>query len=180
MAFSTTSFFAGVGTVFAAVMIGFAGGSMITTSPKIEPNRLERVAARAPVVAAVAAANAETPAVPPVPAAKTEGAAAPDRVIAMTPAPGSQQTVQAQPTRVKEPVMAKEEVVSQIGNTKNATYGELRSERAARRAERRLERINRREIEAAAKAVRRMQRDGGLQEVSQRQNTQRFGFFGDD
>jgi hypothetical protein len=77
-------------------------------------------------------------------------------------------------------VMAKEEVVSQIGNTKNATYGELRSERAARRAERRLERRNRREIEAAAKAVRRMQRDGGLQEVSQRQNTQRFGFFGDD
>jgi hypothetical protein len=68
MAFNTTSFFAGVGTVFAAITLGFAGGAMITTSPKVEPNRLERVAASAPVIAA----RTEAPATPLVPAIKPE------------------------------------------------------------------------------------------------------------
>jgi hypothetical protein len=36
-------FFAGVGTVVAAMTIGFAGGTMITISPQVEPNRLEPV-----------------------------------------------------------------------------------------------------------------------------------------
>jgi len=36
MTFNTTSFLAGVGTMFAAVALGFAGGAMITTSPKLE------------------------------------------------------------------------------------------------------------------------------------------------
>jgi hypothetical protein len=90
MAFNTTSFFAGVGTAFAAITLGFAGGAMITISPKMEPNRLERVAASAPVITPVAAAKIEAPATPSVPAAKTETAettASPDRVISLTPAP---------------------------------------------------------------------------------------------
>jgi hypothetical protein len=43
MAFSGSSFFVGVGTAFAAVAVGFAGGAMITTSAVQPPNRLERL-----------------------------------------------------------------------------------------------------------------------------------------
>ena len=45
MAFNSSSYFVGVGTAFAAIAIGFAGGAMITTSTVQPPNRLERVAA---------------------------------------------------------------------------------------------------------------------------------------
>jgi hypothetical protein len=87
MAFSPSSFFAGVGTVFAAITIGFAGGAMLAPSPKSEPNRVERVAANAPVVTPVAPPKSETPASPPAPATSvntTEPAPAADRVIATT------------------------------------------------------------------------------------------------
>jgi hypothetical protein len=45
MAFSGSSYFAGIGTAFAAVAVGFAGGAMVTTTAVQPPNRLERVAA---------------------------------------------------------------------------------------------------------------------------------------
>jgi hypothetical protein len=45
MAFNSTSYFVGIGTAFAAIAIGFAGGAMITTSAVQPPNRLEQVAA---------------------------------------------------------------------------------------------------------------------------------------
>ena len=45
MAFSGSSYFAGIGTAFVAIAFGFAGGAMITNSPVQPPNRLERVAA---------------------------------------------------------------------------------------------------------------------------------------
>lgn len=195
MAFSTSSFFAGVGTVFAAVTIGFAGGAMITSSPKMEPNRLERVAANTPITAAAgtkAETKAETPAVPPAPAVKAEApAAAPvlaaknetpettaplDRVISTTQAPVSQQIVPPQP----QPAVAKEDFASQIDNAKKIREGELRKQAdAERRADQR--RRKRHEIEAAVNAVRRMQRDGVLQDVvSQQDDTPRLGFFGHD
>src|SRR5579863_3862446 len=44
MAFSGSSYFFGIGTAFAAIAVGFAGGAMITTSTVQPPNRLERVA----------------------------------------------------------------------------------------------------------------------------------------
>jgi hypothetical protein len=43
MAFSGSSYFFGIGTAFAAIAVGFAGGAMITTSAVQPPNRLERV-----------------------------------------------------------------------------------------------------------------------------------------
>jgi hypothetical protein len=201
MAFSTSSFFAGVGTVFAAVTIGFAGGAMITSSPKMEPNRLERVAANTPITAAAgmkAETKAETPAVAPAPAVKAEApAAAPvlaaknetpettapfDRVISTTQAPVSrqapvsQQIVPPQP----QPAVAKEDFASQIDNAKKIREGELRKQAdAERRADQR--RRKRHEIEAAVNAVRRMQRDGVLQDVvSQQDDAPRLGFFGHD
>jgi hypothetical protein len=210
MAFSTTSFFAGVVTVFAAVTIGFAGGALIkTSSPKMEPNRLERVAASSPAVIA-AATKAETPAVPSVPTIKAEApavpsvpiakveapavpavqaaarnetaetTATPDRVVAMTPAPASPQVAPAQP----QPVVAREEMASQIDNAKRLRETELRKQadvrESERRAEQRRERRKRQEIDAAVDAVKRMKRDGVLQEAAQQDETPRFGFFGHD
>jgi hypothetical protein len=208
MAFSTTSFFAGVGTVFAAVTIGFAGGALLTTSsPKMEPNRLERVAASNPPTVA-AATKAETPAVPSVPVVKAEAAAVPsvpvakveapavpavqaarnemaettatpDRVVAMTPAPASPQVAPAQP---QPPVVAREDMASQIDNAKRLRETELRKQADSRESDRRAEqrRRKRQEIDAAVDAVRRMKRDGVLQEAAQQDEGPRFGFFGRD
>jgi hypothetical protein len=211
MAFSTTSFFAGVGTVFAAVTIGFAGGTLLTTSsPKMEPNRLERVAASNPPTIA-AATKTETPAVPSVPTIKAEMAtvpsvpvakveapavpavqaaarnetaettATPDRVVAMTPAPASPQVAPAQP---QPPVVAREDTASQIDNAKRLRETELRKQadvrESERRAEQRRERRKRQEIDAAVDAVKRMKRDGVLQEATQQDEAPRFGFFGHD
>ena len=200
MAFNTTSFLAGVGTVFAAVMLGFAGGAMITTSPKVEPNRVERVAGSAPVVSA----KTETQASPAVPAASVspakpataETAAGPDRVISLPPKPDSPQAVPsqlvAQPQPVSpqpQPVMAKDDAGAQADNAKKVRDPELKKEaelkKAQRRAEARRERRKQQEIQAAANAVRQLRADGGLRDVSQevvtsREVSPRFGFFGDN
>jgi hypothetical protein len=47
MAFSGSSYVAGIGTAFAAIVFGFACGTMITTRAVQPPNRLERVNAGA-------------------------------------------------------------------------------------------------------------------------------------
>jgi hypothetical protein len=183
MAFNTTSFFAGVGSVVALVTVGFAGGAMLAPSPKMEPNRLERLAA---VNSPAIAAKAETPPVPsesPVPppgVAKNETAElpAPDRSIATTPAAVTQPAVPPPP----QPVVAKEDVTSQIDNAKKVREGELRKQaefrESERRAEARRERRKRQEIDAAADAVRQMKRDGVLQEITQQDDIPRPGLFG--
>jgi hypothetical protein len=43
MAYSNSSFFAGIGVAFAAIAVGFAGGAMVTTNAVQPPNRLERL-----------------------------------------------------------------------------------------------------------------------------------------
>jgi type IV secretory pathway VirB10-like protein len=195
MAFNTTSFYAGVGTMFAAVTIGFAGGAMLTSSPKMEPNRLERVAANTPatipaaakaetpVVASVSNVKAETPAVSPVLAKNEtpETPAAPDRVVSTTPASPAQ-VVPPQPQPVVAKEVSREDLAAQIDNAKKIREGELRKQAEFRESERRVEqrRRKRQEIDAAVSAVRRMQRDGVLQEASQQDDSPRFGFFGRD
>jgi hypothetical protein len=189
MAFNMTSFFAGVGTVFAAVMIGFAGGAMITTPPKLEPNRVERVAASTPVVAA----KTEAPIAPSVPAAKTETSettVTPDRVISLPPKPESSQAALPAPQPVApqpQPVMARDDLGSQIDNAKRAREAELKKEadlrKTERRAQQRRERRKQQEIQAAANAVRQMQANGELRQVSREVSQDagpRFGFFGDN
>ncbi len=172
MAFSAT-FFGGIGTAFVAIM-GFAGGAMISTSPKLEPNLVERAAANVPV----ASTKAETPAAPsvpaaaPVPVARAE-APAPDRVIAMTPPQNSEPSVPLRP----QPPVATDDVAARSDNVKKVREDEVRKDRE-RRTEVRRERRKRQEIQAAANAVRQMQRDGAIEEVSQREETPRFGFFG--
>jgi hypothetical protein len=184
MAFSSTSFYAGVGTVIAAVTIGFAGGAVFTTSPKMEPNRLERLAASTPPAVAAKAETPPVPSVTPVPqtiVAKNETAEmpAPDRSIATTPIAVSQPVAPAP----LQPVVAREEVPSQIDNAKKVREGELRKQaefrESERRADARRERKKREEIDAAVTAVKQMKRDGVLQEATQQDDTPRPGLFGD-
>jgi hypothetical protein len=190
MTFNTTSFLAGVGTMFAAVALGFAGGAMITTSPKVEQNRLERVAGAS--MTPVVAARAVTAVVPPATAAKSDVTETPaaDRVIPMTSAATAPAaTAQAMPvpsaltSAPPQPVMVRDEATSQVDSAKKLRESELRKEAELRKAERRAERRERRkhqDIEAAANAVRQMQRDGGIQVISQRDESPRLGFFGND
>jgi len=171
--------------MFAAVALGFAGGAMITTSPKVEQNRVERVAAAAAPVATARTDATAPPAVTPAKAEETEPTPVPDRVIAMTPAATAQPTPTpgAQPPAPPRPVMARDDTPSQMDSGKKAREGEMRKEAELKRAERRAERRERRRrqnIEAAANAVRQIQRDGDMQQVSQRDDTPRFGFFGND
>jgi hypothetical protein len=77
-------------------------------------------------------------------------------------------------------VTARDDRPSQVDNAIKVREGELRKEAELKKAERRAERRERRkrqDIEAAANAVRQMQRDGGIQEVSQRDDSPRLGFF---
>ncbi|HEY4987196.1 MAG TPA: hypothetical protein VII39_11300 [Bradyrhizobium sp.] len=193
MTFNTTSFFAGVGTVFAAVALGFVGGAMITTSPKVEPNRLERVTATAttpdagvkaatPEVRSVAAKAPEEPAAVTTSGTKdemTQSPPAPDGVISQTPIVASP----PQPSPVTaNPVMAKDGADLQAESAKKARADEWKRDVASkkRRAERRRER-RRRDIEAVENAVLRTQPDDGQQTIPQRDDrSPRLGFFGDD
>jgi hypothetical protein len=206
MTFSTTSFLAGVGTVFAAVALGFAGGAMITTAPKVELNRLERVTAPATMPDASvkttpdASVKTATPELGPVTAAKApeepaarnetkdempQSPAAPDRAVSLTPAPGSQQAVPSQPAPVTaKSVMARDDADPQADSVKKARDDELKklaaSKNAERRAERRRER-RRRDIEGAEDAVLQTQPDDSPQAPPQRYDrSPRFGFFGDN
>jgi hypothetical protein len=221
MAFSTTSFFAGVGAVSAAIVVGFAGGTMMTSTTKVvEPNKLERAAASTPAPSPAAIAKAQTPEVPSTSTATApeaqptaaknetpESLTAPDRSVSLTPAPVSQ-PVPSQPA----PVMAERDAASQADTVKKAQDGEPSKEAAPKKPERRAERHRERrryqDVDSAANAVRQLQRDDevqqfqrddevrqiprddrvrlirrgeGQQEVILRRNeTPRFGFFGDD
>jgi len=198
MAFSTTSFFAGVGTVFIAVTLGFLGGAMITTSPQMEPNRLERVAAGAQATARDASVKAAAPEArsvtaatqsqEPSVAANTEPApTSPDRVITLAPAPSSPQAIAPQAVAPQPaadtalPVLARDESASQAGSIKKARDDEVKKAKtAARRAERRRER-RAREIEAVENSVLQMPRDGRAQEMPQRYDgNPRLVFFGNE
>ena len=60
MPFSTKSYLAGVGTVVAALTIGFSGGFFLAPSTEhVEQNRLQRVTSTAPVATAPMAVKVE-------------------------------------------------------------------------------------------------------------------------
>ncbi len=83
--------------------------------------------------------------------------------------------------------MARDDIGSQVDNAKKVREAELRKEadlrKAERRAQQRRERSKQREIQAAANAVRQMQANGELRQVSREASQDtgpRFGFFGDN
>lgn len=188
MAFSTTSFFAGVGAMLAAVTLGFTGGALVTGSPSVERNRLERIAiAQAPVGESATDKPKNLPA-----SASAKALPPPDRVIAITPATASQPITESIPAVKRETAISHQErepeetdardtprATENTQKSRRSEVREYRHLRAERRAEMRRER-RRREIDFAANAVRQAQRDGRLQEVSQQDDGPRFGFFGND
>jgi len=202
MAFSTTSFLAGVGTVFAAIAVGFGGGAMMTSTTRVEPNKLERAAASTPAPPSAVTAKAQTPEVPSTstvtaPEAQPTAARnetpdsppAPDRAVALTPAPVSQ-AVPSQPA----PVFAKDDATSQADAAKKAQDKAQDSEpsreaapkKPERRAERHRERRRYQDVDSAANAVRQIQPDdyqhddGQQRVIMRRYESPRFGVFGDD
>jgi hypothetical protein len=181
MAFNMTSFFVGVGTVFAAIVVGFGGGAMMTSTTRVEPNKLERAAASTPAPSAAVIAKAQTPEVPSTSTATApeaqpavaksetpESPSAPDRSVSLTPAPASQ-PVPSQPAPVMaKDVMAKDDAASQADTVKKAQDGEPSKDAAPKKPERRAERHRERrryqDVDSAANAVRQMQRDDEVQQ----------------
>jgi hypothetical protein len=187
MSFSTTSYFAGVGTVLAALTVGFSGALFLAPSNEhSEQNRLQRISSIAPVSATA-----------PQTGIVTGPEATQPRAIEITaagPTPSAQQ-----PARTEAiPIMAKAgeaapEIVKAVDPVRSAsqdvtTKSEITSERKRaaevkaerKRAQRSAERRKQREMELATAAVKRMPWDPGPQQFADRTESPRFGFFGED
>lgn len=185
MPFSTKSYLAGVGTVVAAVTIGFSGGFFLAPSTDhADQNRLQRVTSSAPI-SSPAPQAAATPKLE-----ITEASAAPASAI---PPPPRMIPVMAKAVEPEQPaVMAKapepdraplEQGRNGRGevNTEKKRAAEVRAEERKRaREQRSAERRKQREIALATVAVKRMLRDGAPQQVADRTESPRFGFFGED
>jgi hypothetical protein len=177
MSFNTTSYLAGVGTVVAALTIGFSGGFFLAPpADYVEQNRLQRVASGAPV-SNQGSQEALTPKPEVTPARSIE------LIAAKVPAP-SQQPPRAETV----PVMAKavepvrgafDETAKPDINTEKVRAAEAKAERKRAIEQRRAERRKQREMEATI-AVKRVLRDRDPQQVAERSEPPRFGFFGED
>jgi type IV secretory pathway VirB10-like protein len=189
MSFSTTSYLAGVGSVIAALTIGFSGGFFIAKPTQYaEQNRLQRVTSSAPI-----ASTAPQTAAPPQPViteAKITSETTPPAVQQPTPPetiPVMAKAVEPEPA----PVIAKSEPIRPAAERERGTDSNLNAEKLRavdakamerKRSEARnfAERRKQREIALAAAAVKRMLRDRDPQQVADGIETPRFGFFGHD
>jgi len=107
MAFSSSSFFVGVGTVVAAIAVGFAGGAMITTSTVQPQNRLERVttaAAPPPTASSSKAPEQANVTAPPAQQPQVPATAPSAQVVATAP---SAPVADSQPVQPPSPAAAK-------------------------------------------------------------------------
>jgi hypothetical protein len=191
MPFNTTSYLAGVGTVVAALTVGFSGGFFLAPPANhVEQNRLQRVASSAPT-----SNPAPHEAITPKPDTQVRSV---ELVAAKVPAPSTQQSARAEaiPIMAKAvepglaPVVAKaaeaaraapeENAAKPEVNTEKMRAAEAKVERKRAREQRRAERRKQRELEFATVAVKRMLRDGHPQQVADRTELPRFGFFGED
>ena len=194
MSFSTTSYLAGVGSVLAALTVGFSGGLFLAApTPYAEQNRLQRVMSSAPIasptpqIAAapkpkITEANATS-----APASAIQQPARPETIPVMAkaaepePAPVMAKAPEA---KALEPIRAAPEQERAAQSNVNAEKIRAAEARAAerKRAEARKmeERRKQREIELATVAVKRMLRDRDPQRVADGIETPRFGFFGQD
>jgi hypothetical protein len=125
MAFSSSSYFAGVATAFVAVGVGFAGGALVTTSAVQPPNRLERVGASTPLPNAPSSSAPEQPNATSAQDSKTPPASA----TVSTPA-GSQP---AQQGALAEPVAVRSETANKSDTANKDTT--TKSDVAAKSAE---------------------------------------------
>ena len=173
MAFSTTSYLAGVGSVVVILSTGFAGGYMLANPTHQDPpNRLQRLAAEGqdskgaaqaapaakPEVVAMAA-----PAATPVPAVPQPAAA--------EPAPAPAEATAPEPARSTAPQVSAEKASAEKSIAEKARMAEAAEAKAAerKRADARKfaqRRRKQRELEVVTVAVRRMMRDRDDQEFA--------------
>jgi hypothetical protein len=194
MAFNPVSYVAGIGTVGVALVVGFGGGLLLTNSAyKPEPpNRLERVAASAPLASAsptqaaiapdVTAAPAPEPEPRPAaspqqvtppqpPTAKAAQAANQQPAVANDPPPSPRpptakaaQAANQQPAVANDPPPSVSESMAKPQDQENDTRRIAERKQAAHRkwAERKR---RQQELEAATVEVRRGDRDDDSREV---------------
>ena len=182
MPFSTRSYLAGVGTVVAAVAIGFSGGFFLAPSTDhVEQNRLQRVTSSAPISSpAPQAAITPKSDIAEADAAPTPAIQPPARMIPVV-AKAAEPTPAPAAANASEPVRgAFEQDRATPPGLARMRAAEAKAERKRAREERLAERRKQREIELAAVAVKRMLRDRGPQQMADRTETPRFGFFGED
>lgn len=201
MSFSTKSYLAGVGSVIAALTIGFSGGFFIAKPPPyVEQNRLQRVTSAAPIASPAPQTATALPAPgitearvirtespPPPPAAQpTPPETMPVMAKAPEPAPVVAKSEPAPAVAKSEPVRTAVEQARDPSSNLNAEKLRVADSKAAERnkrieARKLAERRKQREIELATIAVKRMLRDrGNPQQVADGIETPRFGFFGQD
>ncbi|WP_291858438.1 hypothetical protein [Bradyrhizobium sp.] len=176
MPFSTTSYLAGVGSVVAALAVGFSGGFLLATPTQhVEQNRLQRVTSSAPISIPAPPTSVATSATEPkiveesaarAPVIEQPGQSAAVPVMAKAVEPPPAQVIPKPP----EPRVAAQEI-----RAAEAKAAERRRAKEQRLAEQRKQR----EIERATVVVKRMLRDRD-QQVAERTDTPRFGFFGED
>ena len=192
MAFNPASYFAGIGTVFVAIAVGFGGGLLMTNSvhQSDPPNRLERVASSTPLPSP-SAPQASSPAaqasvVTPAPASEPNPAVPPQQISAspqqVTPPPSVETTEAAhQPAVANDPPPLAREVAAKPQDQDNEAKKIAERKQAERRkwAERKR---RQQELEAATVEVRRLDRGDSSREVVQRDVIEmpRLGFFGRD
>ncbi|MDB5505295.1 MAG: hypothetical protein JWR89_5197 [Tardiphaga sp.] len=192
MSFSPSSFFAGVGTVFVAIAVGFGGGAMMTatTQKKTDgPNRLERIASTSEA-APPAAMGPESATAPLVTASASLAESTPRRVDQPS-APASvsidtsgSQRPQAAPT-ASAPASSEAIHEAQASPASVQVSGSVKSVERSRRAERRTneprkwtERKRPRQEFVDIAVARR--EPIVMREVAEEERTPPFGFFGQD
>lgn len=146
MAFSTTSYLAGVGSVVVILSTGFAGGYLLATPTHQDPpNRLQRLTAEGRDAKPVAQAT---------PATK------PEAVATVAPASVPAAAKAAEPVRSVAPVNAEKANAEKSGGEK-ARMAEAKAAAKKRAEGRRFAERQRkqRELEVATVAVRRMMHD---------------------
>lgn len=173
MPFSTKSYLAGVGTVIAALTVGFSSGFFLAPSTEhVEQNRLQRITSSAPI------AN-------PTPQAAVTPVRSIELVAAAAPAPSTQRPARTEAipvmARAVEPAPAQLEATATTPEVSTEkTRAEAKAERKRAREQRRAERRKQREIALATVAAKRMLRDRDPQQVADRTESSKFGFFGED
>ncbi len=120
MAFSSSSYFAGMATAFVAVAVGFAGGTLVTTSAVQPPNRLDRVVSSTPLPQSAPSSSASEQ---PNAASPQESMTPPASVSVSGRAADVQPAQQAVPA---EPVATGSDTVNKkdIANKDTATRGD--------------------------------------------------------
>lgn len=190
MSFSTTSYLAGVGSVIAALTIGFSGGFFLAKpTPYVEQNRLQRVTSNSTNSTVASPAPQATDLPQPV---VTEAKATPVSIPPEIRKPSETVPVMAEAVAPETaPVIAKPEPIRDAAEPDRAAQPDVKAERLraadAKAMERKrkearkfAERRRQREIALATVAVRRMLRDRDPQQVADSVETPRFGFFGQE